>query len=114
MSRPADKPRLWPLRIVQLSPLLVLGLILAAWFVLPAPIREGALAPETFETPQGSGNLPNYDPEVRLLLDVYPIRSPDGWPVAGRNMPPDSAISRLQPLTDGVSTQVMATAWRLH
>ena len=108
MRSPADKrTRLWPLRLLQASPLIVFAVAFAVWFALPLEMRSVALQMglpgNAFET-----SMP---PELVALqaLDSA-LQRESGRATEGQTDP----IYPLKTIADGATGRLMAQAWRLY
>jgi hypothetical protein len=73
---PADRPRLWPLRLVQFAPVVLLALFLGAWFAVPASIRSTSLSTAvSANNGDPTGAKRDRDPELQLLLGISPTNT---------------------------------------
>lgn len=111
--RPADKPRLWPLRLVQFAPVVALGLLVGAWFAVPTSIRDLALGSSSAEYSANEASAWR-DSEFGILRQLLCSQRIPG---KAYSTPADSQNPAGQEFSAACATTtnpVMKNAWRLH
>lgn len=109
------QPRVWPLRLIEFSPAVLLALLLAVWFAVPSPVRSAALNSTASPVPSSPTEASaSQAREYSLLREAYPVlrqseRNPDGLPAL-----PRPSLSRLHSAAALTTTKVMASPWLLH
>jgi hypothetical protein len=108
---PADKPRLWPLRLVQFAPAAALGLFLGAWFAVPAPMRTAALS-DSMSYSSPTGPISSSDSTLRALqvLELW-TQEQAGRPQDGQTATTYSHLSATAWLA---ANEVMSKTRRLY
>ena len=113
MKSPARiRPVLWPLRLLQISPLVVFAIAAAVWFAIPAEIRSVALEmglpgqSATFSTP-------GFDQPMELAA-VSIMDSTVQSQTGRQDVNSTDAMTELRSASDATTGRVMAVAWRLY
>ena len=105
-TRHPDRPRVWPLRLLEISPLIVFAIAVAVWFTMVPSMRRVAL-----ETALPSTQFLGVSPELMAVqaLDSQVQQQTNRQDV---NLP--DVASQLAGAADGATQRVMAAPWRLY
>ena len=110
MTRAADKrPRVWPLRLVQASPLIVFALGLAVWFGVPAAARYVAIERVAQDNTNAFEDMPPELAVLTVLETAAQQASGDTEAYA-----PTDTMSEIFNIADVTTNGVMSNAWRLY
>lgn len=104
--------RIWPIRLIQFSPLMILALILAVWFMTPPDMRTLAFE---YASMRATPEMETAGVDFTFDLELEAVRRLQGASDKTIHITPgNSADGQLQTMATGVTGRVMSEAWRLY